>query len=264
MLRSVKDLDGTTIHATDGDIGKVDQFLFDDEHWAVRYMVVNTGDWLVDRLVLVSPMSIQKIDWDNQRVNVNLTRQKVEQAPDIDTKQPVSRQMEEQFAQYYQYIPYWYGPGIWGASMYPYAFQPATGASIDVLARTAERQQPQSTQAAAENHLRSTDEVIHYHIQATDEEIGHVSDFIMDDETWQIRYMVVDTSNWWFGKKVLVAPKWITNVDWSTSLVDVNLSRDQIKNGPEFDESMLNREYEEQLHRHYGRRGYWEESSSAS
>ncbi len=258
MLRSVKDLRDATIGATNGDIGKVDQFLFDDKHWTIRYMVANTGDWLVDQLVLISPMSIQQVDWEHGRVQVNLTREKVEHAPGISTNEPVSRQKEEQFAQYYQYTPYWYGTGLWGTGMYPSMLgQP--GVAVPAVAAGGSDEQTQTPDAQTEeNHLRSTSEVLHYHIQATDDEIGHVDDFVMDDETWQIRYMVVDTSNWWFGKKVLVAPEWITNVDWSSALVDVNMARDQIKNGPEFDPSMLNREYEERLHRHYGRRGYWE------
>ena len=58
-------------------------------------------------------------------------------------------------------------------------------------------------------HLRSANKVTGYRIGATDGDIGHVEDFIIDDETWEIRYMVVDTQNWWPGKKVLVAPQWI-------------------------------------------------------
>ncbi|HEU5013319.1 MAG TPA: PRC-barrel domain-containing protein [Roseiflexaceae bacterium] len=259
MLRSVKHLHNATIGATDGDIGNVDEFLFDDEQWTIRYMVVNTGDWLVDQLVLISPMAIQSVDWEHHRVNVNLPRQKVEGAPPIETDQPVSRQKEEDFAAHYGYNPYWYGGGIWGVSMTPYAFQPVPGAPIDVLARTAERHELSDEQPHGENHLRSTSEVRNYHIHASDDEIGHVSDFIIDDETWQIRYMVIDTSNWWFGKKVLVAPEWITRIDWGNAQVDVSMSREQIKQGPEFKESMLNRTYEEQLYQHYRRPGYWEQ-----
>lgn len=258
MLRSITQMHHYTIHATDGEIGRVDQFLFDDEQWTIRYMVVNTGDWLVDRLVLISPMSIRAIDWEKKRVDVNLTRQKVEDAPPIETDQPVSRTKEEEFAAYYGYDPYWFGPGPWGMNMYPYAFQPGPGAPLDVLARAAERQNQPGSQRRDENHLRSTSEVRHYHMHARDGEIGHVSDFIMDDATWQIRYLVVDTSNWWFGRKVLIAPEWIAGIDWGNAQVDADLTRAQIRQGPEFDQSMLNRAYEEQLYRHYRRPGYWE------
>ena len=107
-------------------------------------------------------------------------------------------------------------------------------------------------------HLRSTHDVSGYHIQAADGEIGHVEDFIIDDETWAIRYLIVDTRNWWPGKKVLVSPQWIERVSWSESKVFVNLSRETIKQSPEYtEESLLTRDYETGLHRHYNRQGYW-------
>jgi hypothetical protein len=109
-----------------------------------------------------------------------------------------------------------------------------------------------------DHHLRSTHAVTGYHIQATDGEIGHVEDFIIDDETWTIRYLLVNTLNWWPGKKVLVSPLWIDRVSWGESKVFVNLSRETIKHSPEYtEEFLLTRDYEDELHRHYNRRGYW-------
>jgi hypothetical protein len=97
-----------------------------------------------------------------------------------------------------------------------------------------------------------------HHIEAVDGGIGHVEDFIIDDETWAIRYLVIDTRNWWPGKEVLVAPQWVERVSWSESKVFVNLSRETIKQSPEYtDESLLTRDYETELHRHYDRQGYW-------
>jgi len=107
-------------------------------------------------------------------------------------------------------------------------------------------------------HLRSTRDVSGHHIQAADGEIGHVDDFIIDDETWAIRYIVIDTRNWWPGKKILVSPKWIERVSWDEAKVFVNLSRETIKRSPEYKEaSLLTRDYETGLHRHYNRQGYW-------
>ena len=97
-----------------------------------------------------------------------------------------------------------------------------------------------------------------YHIQAADGEIGHIEDFIIDDETWAIRYLIIDTRNWWPGKKVLIAPQWIERVSWSESVAIVNLSREIIKQAPEYtEESQLTRDYETTLYRHYNRQGYW-------
>jgi sporulation protein YlmC with PRC-barrel domain len=117
---------------------------------------------------------------------------------------------------------------------------------------------------AWDSHLRSTHEVSGYHIQAADGEVGHVEDFIIDDETWAIRYLIIDTRNWWPGKKVLVSPQWIERVSWSESKVFVNLSRESIKQSPEHtEESLLTRDYETGLHRHYNRQGYWVDEPAA-
>jgi hypothetical protein len=250
---------GFTIRATDGEIGSVDDFLFDDEQWTIRYLVANTGSWLTGRLVLISPIAFRSIDWDAEAFDVALTRRQVEDGPSILEDQPVSRQKEEEYFRYYGYPYYWGGPGLWGMGAYPGTiFTPAP----PLPERAAERQagaQPQGDQ-----HLRSAREVKGYAIQARDGEIGHVEDFIADDETWAIRYIVVDTRNWWPGKKVLVAPQWISEVSWAESRVRVDLSRETIKQGPEYEPSqLLNREYEEKLHGALGRPGYWEHEDSA-
>lgn len=261
MLRSVKDLRDYKVHATDGDIGGVDDLLFDDEQWTVRYMVLNTGGWLTGRLVLVSPLAVRNVRWEDSHIDVGLTREQIERSPDIAADQPVSRQMEQEYASYYGYSPYWGGPGIWGAAMYPGYLGHASSVALGMhpmppipRGRGGREQEHQGDQ-----HLRSAHEVTNYRIQATDDEIGHVQDFVIDDETWSIRYMVVDTRNWWPGKKVLVSPRWIADIDWASSTVTVELTRDEVKRSPEYDpDAMLNREYEAQLHQHYGRPGYWE------
>jgi hypothetical protein len=140
---------------------------------------------------------------------------------------------------------YWDGPYMWGS--YPY------------IARNPEEWR-ESIQAKEtwDSHLRSTREVSGYHIQAADGEMGHVEDFIVDDETWAVRYLVIDTRNWWPGKKVLVSPRWIDSVSWSESKVFVNLTREAIKQSPEYlEESLLTRDYEAALYRHYNRPAYW-------
>jgi len=98
-----------------------------------------------------------------------------------------------------------------------------------------------------------------YHIQATDGAIGHVEDFILEEETWAIRYLVIDTRNWWPGKKILISPQWIDRVSWNESKVFVNLSGETIKQSPEYQEDVpLTRDDETRLHGHYHRPGYWE------
>ena len=113
-------------------------------------------------------------------------------------------------------------------------------------------------QPSGDSHLRGCKAVIGYHIHATDGDIGHVEDFIVDDHAWAIRYLVVNTSNWWVGHRMLVAPPWIEAVNWSTSTVSVDLTREAIKAAPQYDAvAQFTREQEQALYEHYGRTGYW-------
>jgi PRC-barrel domain len=252
MLRNAKDLHGIAIHATDGEIGTVDQLYFDDETWAIRYLTVETGGWLGGRVVLISPISvIGQPNWESKRLSVSLTKKQVENSPDVNTRQPMSREHEIAYLGYYGYPFYWGGSSLWGAELYPGGLAiPAT----PLVAIPTTEIQP----APADSHLRSAEEVTGYYIQASDGEIGHLDGFIVDDETWAIRYIEVATRNWWPGKKVLVSPAWIHRVSWEESKVYVELSRENIQNGPEYSESQLiTREYETSLYAHYGRPPYW-------
>ncbi len=192
MQYSVKDLKGNAIGATDGDIGKLDDFYFDDESWTIRYLVAETGNWLLNRKVLVSPFAIGKADLARERLNVTLTKKQVEESPSIDTDKPVSRQHEAYYHDYYGYPYYWNGPYLWGPTYYP---------QLQVAVQKRIEEQRAKREKAGDLHLRSINNVTGYHIEATDGAIGHVEDFIIDDETWEIRYLVVDTQNWWPGRR---------------------------------------------------------------
>ena len=254
MLRNVTHLKGFAIHARDGEIGTLEQFYFDDESWAVRYLVVNTGGWLSGRLVLVSPIALRQAEWQSQRLDVALTKKQIADSPIIDTHKPVSRQHEAIYSGYYGYPYYWRGANLWGLGSYP----------ADLTVRRESMAETEAAHARAgkesvDSHLRSTDEVKGYHTEAADGEIGHVTDFLVDDETWAIRYLEVDTRNWWPGKKVLVSPQWINHVSWRESKVYVDLTRETIQNGPEWSASMtVTREYESRLYDYYDRSPYWE------
>jgi hypothetical protein len=252
MLTNAVHLKGLAIQATDGEIGTVDQFYFDDETWAIRYLTVETGGWLDDRRVLISPISVVNTDWQAKRLDVALTKKQVENSPNIDTHRPVSRQHEAAYLGYYGYPNYWGGTYLWGPGYFPSGLATEVAASKETQAL--ERIQKEST----DSHLRSNGAVTGYHIDGSDGEIGHVAGFVVDDETWAIRYMEVATRNWWPGKKVLISPAWIQKVSWTDSKVWVGLFRDAIKTAPEFFESRpITREYEHQLFLHYGRPPYW-------
>ncbi len=253
MLRNVKDLRGYAIRATDGVIGEVGDLYFDDEDWATRYLVVDTGSWLSGRKVLVSPLAIGHPDWTSRSLPVSLTKAQVENSPDIDTQKPVSRQYEAAYFAYYGYPYYWGGAGIWGMGAYPGALTTERQFEEGMKTRRAA-----AKQTPDDCHLRSCSDVIGHHIHATDGDIGHVDDFVMDDHTWAIRYLVVNTSNWWVGHRMLVAPQWIEAVDWSTAKVSVDLTRDAIKGAPPYDGvAPFTRAQEQAMYKHYGRTGYW-------
>lgn len=232
MLINAHNLKGAAIIARDGAIGEIDDFYFDDEKWTVRYLVVDTGAWLFKREVLISPISIEKVDEANNQVHVNLTRDQVKDSPDIDTQKPVSRQHETAFLNYYGYPYYWGGPYLWGDSAFPatLAMPPAVESQMAAAATARRRESEESY----DEHLRSVNEVKGYHIGAADGEIGHVDDFIIDDGDWAIRFIVIKTGGWLSGRKTLVAPQSIEGISWTESKMFVSLTRDQIASSPEY------------------------------
>lgn len=253
MLRNVNELRKFAIHATDGVIGEVDDFYFDDENWAIRYLIVDTGGWLAGRKVLISPYAMGLPNWDGRELPVKLTKAQVEGSPDIDTKKPVSRQHEAHYSSYYGYPYYWGSEGLWGLGAYP-GILPA-----QVPAEQADTPKQESrSQASVDAHLRSCRELGGYHIQALDGDIGHVEDVLVDDHSWAIRYLIVNTSNWWGGHLVLVSPQWVDEVSWADSKVSVGLTRQAVQDAPPYDSSQpFDRRHEEAIHDHYGRPGYW-------
>jgi hypothetical protein len=160
-----------------------------------------------------------------------MTREQIERSPVLSSQAPVSEQLEA--------VSF----GIYGSpEMGP--DKPVRGPAVRGMRR--------------DPHLRSTHHVRGYHVQAVDGDIGVVSDFIIDDATWAIRYLVIDTQNWLEGRHVLISPQWIERVSWIKSSVLVSLSRAAIEQSPEDPGgSLRTREYETRLHEHYDRRGYW-------
>jgi hypothetical protein len=245
-------LKGLVIRATDGELGAVDEFYFDDETWGIRYLVVKTGGWLSGRWVLISPIAVVRVDWQMKSLHVALSKKQVENSPDINTHQPVSRQHEAELSAYYGYNPYWGGPFLWGPSYYP-----ADLAIPSAFTKTKEE--------SADYHLRSSTAVTGYHVDAKDGEIGHLDGFVIDDKFWNIRYIEIATRNWLPGKNVLVSPAWIERVSWLESKIYTNLFREAIEAAPDYLLSRsLTREYENRLYFHYGRPPYWAQEAEIS
>jgi hypothetical protein len=261
MLRRMKDMEGYSIGATDGIIGRVKDYYFDDEAWVIRYLVVATGAWLSSRKVLISPMAINQPNWSEKIIPAAITQEQVRNSPNIDTDKPVSRQQEEQHLEYYRYPYYWSGQGVWGAGAYPNVMQPGLGSGW-----SAEQYREAETKCAPgkfgrpqneDPHLRSGNAVMQYYVHAADGDIGHVQGILIDERTWAIRYLIVNTSNWWLGHEVLIAPAWIANVNCADSKVTVDLMRQEIKDAPRYDPAVsLSPEREARIHTHYNRDGF--------
>jgi hypothetical protein len=252
MLHKAKTLKGYKLHCLDGEIGQADEFYFDDHYWTIRYLVANTETWLPGRQVLISPYALVGVNIKEQYITIDLTKKQIEDSPAWTSDKPVSFQFEQDYHGYFGWPSYYGGPNMWGA--YPY------------IERDRKKWKGHSqSKKAWDPRLRSTLKVSGYYIQATDGEVGHVEDFIIDDELWTIRYLIINTRNWWPGKKVLVSPKWIERVSWNESKVFVNLLRETIKQAPQYtEESLITRDYEARLHRHYNRPGYWDEELAGS
>jgi sporulation protein YlmC with PRC-barrel domain len=264
MLREVKNLIGGTTVATDGEIGKVANVYFDDEQWTIRYLVVDTGTWL-GRKVLVSPMLIDYTNWDGKILSLLITKEEVENSPDVNTDKPVSRQHELEHLGFYGYPSYWGGSGLWGMGMSP-SLMIAGELNLPSSTESTSAQkiaQLKDEHKADDHHLRSCAEVVGYHIHATDGDIGHVTGFVVDEETWAIRYMIVDTSNWWLGHQMLIAPDWILKVGWAEHKISIDITRSEVKESPAYVSGVqIERIQELAIFNHYGRKGYWEKSDT--
>lgn len=245
MMYKVKDLMGFMLNGHDGELGMVRECYFDDQYWTLRYLVAETGTWLSDRKVLISPYSLLSINPTDHIISVDLSKMQIENSPSLNRDTPVSRLFEEEYLGYYNFPMYWAGPYMWGPDPF-------------LIREEQKRSKIYYEDISWDPHLHSTHDVIDHNLYASDGEFGHVADFIVDDESWSIRYLIVDTRNWLPGKKVLIAPQWIERISVEQSKVFVNLLRETIRNSPEYNAlALLTRDYESCLHEYYSRKGYW-------
>jgi hypothetical protein len=218
MFHKTKELLGHTLTASDGDFGSVKDFYFDDKTWVVRYVVADTGSWLTGRLVLISPHAFGRFDRSKNILHVNLTRKRIEESPSIESHRPVSRQYEVDYYRYYGWPAYWDGGGLWGFGGYPMVIPPSK-----------EEMEAHVHHHRDDKHLQSSLSVIGYSIQTADGPIGHVSGFMIDDKTWAIGELVVETGHWYSGKEILIAPSKIDQISYEDSKVFVRLTKSDIE-----------------------------------
>ncbi|MEO6780275.1 MAG: PRC-barrel domain-containing protein [Bradyrhizobium sp.] len=260
MLQIVSNLKGYSIEAKDGSIGTVSDFLFDDSSLKVRWLVVDTGNWLTGRKVLIHPSAIGYADHWRRELTVGLTKSQVKDSPDIAQDRPVSLQMQNDLYKYYGWDSSaggsLYGAGVYGGGLY--------GADVGTIApplsartyfgtnKAGEAERGKTTTDDADPHLRSIAEVTGYHVHATDGSIGYVENFLIDSESWVVRYLTIDTSNWWFGQHVLISPHAVKEVDWTARYIRLDIARDQVKASPPWNPAVpIDEEFENRLYSHY-------------
>jgi hypothetical protein len=241
MLRSMDELKNYAIGATDGVIGQVKDLYFDDESWVIRYLVVETGRWLLSRRVLISPIALGEPNRSDKVLPTSLSCEQVRGSPDIDTNRPVSRQHEIGYLAYYGYPYYWGGSGLWGGSAFPGALvapPPSHGESTAQFRNELARKAQEQLKAEAERHqgddphLRSGNTVTTYHVRATDGDLGQVAGLLVDEHTWEVCYFVINTGHWWLGHEVLIAPNRITGFDWECGKVSVGMTQASVRISP--------------------------------
>jgi hypothetical protein len=253
MLQVASALKGSTLLVTDGQIGTVSDFLFDDRSWKIRWLVVDTGSWLTGRKVLLHASAIKRCDLDERVLRVDLTKMQVKDSPGLGEDQPVSRQDENNLYAYYGWDPIW-DTGIMGGGGidFPGVMPIEAVAGADGGPGSAA-----GLEHCGDPHLRSIHSVTGYHVHATDGVIGHIQNFLLDDRTWDVRYLIVDTRNWWPGKEVLLAPYAITTINWLEREVRLGVAREKVRAGPAWTPvDQVDEVYERHLHQHYGWPGY--------
>ena len=227
MLRSTKQLYGDSLGTAEGEIGHVKDFYFDDQHWAIRYVVADTGSWLPGRLVLISPHAFGSFYQEGDSLLVNLTRKQIEDSPAIESHKPVSRQYEEDYYRHFGWPSYWNGDGMWGASGFPAAPPPQ-------FVPTWEETPDGRSWNSDDIHLRSTKSVTGYHIQTHKGAIGHVTDFIFDARNWAIRHLVVETGHWFAGKEIVLSPTHVERISYEEATVFVNVTMESLREAAEY------------------------------
>jgi len=213
MLQNTKELYGHKLAAVDGEIGHVKDFYFDDKIWVIRYLVADTGSWLTGRLVLLSPHAFGAWDKFGQLLHLKLPMKQIENTPSIESHKPVSRQYEIEYYRYYGWPVYWNGGAIWGLGGLPVVLPP----SKDELEAHLKHQPD-------DKHLQSTQAVTGYHVQAGDDSIGHVSGFLVDDRSWTIHKLVVETGHWYSGQEILISTNLVERISCEDSKVFVNIT----------------------------------------
>jgi hypothetical protein len=204
MHIAAKRMYGTSLVESDGRGGTLYDLLFDDQTWKLRHLVVAMDRWLLSQQVLLDPAVVQRVDWPNRRLEVRLTKEQVRRSPGVETDLPAARQEVQQVAQVLLWEAYW-------------------TSILETLPKF-----------EGDPHLRSTKMLAGLRLHCTNGELGHVVDFLIDDQSWSVCDLVVDTRNWWPGKRVLIEPRLVQSIDWDEREIRLSLPREQVEDRPAY------------------------------
>jgi sporulation protein YlmC with PRC-barrel domain len=248
MRKKLKDYLGSIMSAVDGEIGKVSDFYFDDNTWSVLYFVVEAGDWLGGRKLLISPQALSKTDRDNVLIPVDLTREKIQTSPEVDTEKPISRQYEMDLYSHFHWSEYWSG-GNWPGGM-------GTVGMITTPALPFEEaiHQYVAHEEAADYPIRSMNAFVGTPVSATDGHVGDLYDIVVDDRHWTITLLLVEGGQRLPEKKFALLPGLIADSGRASAGVSLIASIQQVQESPEFNSKMPDGEnYEAELENYYQR-----------
>jgi sporulation protein YlmC with PRC-barrel domain len=242
MKRSIKNLKDYKLIANDGTDGKVKDFLFDEEAWIVRYLHGDFGNWLKSKKVLIPRAFLENPDWKEETFPVEVNKKMIEEGPGIDEHMPVSREYEAELMKYYNLDPYW-----------PYTYSAPAGGSMFFPPRPLGVPPKAMDEKDVETNLRSFKEVKGYHIKTKEERLGHVDDMILDDDDWQIVYLVVEFTRWLSSnKKVLISVEWLEEISYIDQEITISMTPEKLKRAPEYNPEVdLSPEEEKKLYDFY-------------
>lgn len=252
MLKRLNEINGFSFHTPEGSIGSCKDTLFDDNRWTVRYLDVDTGNWLPGRRVLLSPISLGEPSWETGEIPTQLSKKQIQDSPSLESHLPVSKTWEDSFFNFHGWPYYGVGMHMWGLTHYP---------DEDDLKKVHEIQTQPQTLSKRKSNLRSSKELIGYEVSTQDGHLGSVEDYLFDTRSWTIRYLVVKTTQAFEADEIIIAPSWVSNIDWTGRQCVLELTQADIKLSPQVAGQLndhLDREFELKLHRHYEKPVYWE------
>ncbi|GGD02692.1 hypothetical protein GCM10007216_36830 [Thalassobacillus devorans] len=261
MLYFASTLKNYNIQANDGELGKVKDLYFDDKKWTVRYLVADTRKWLPGKKVVVSPSGVKAVDTGEEVVHVENNKEDIRHNATLEEKQDFSYEKEMELSDTFGWKQYWAGEFLWGGYLTP----------MDPVEEPARAAEPQTTQEPPINDnvhdrkdkLRSSEsikgEFKHGVVHGENGKIGYIKDLMIDEGTWRIRYLLVDTSEWSTNERVLLSPDWLQSVDWLTNDFYIDLKLETIEDGPNYEKDQtVTKEFEEMIYRKYRKEPYWQ------